>query len=131
MTEILFEGEFVQTFKVASYRYCVSSVFPHKSASLVICLLDKDKCEVHRLHKELIKEEYANWGADDSYLDNIVEAEVKKLLSPPLEVVWEKEAEVVSAEIVEEGSPEPEDTYGLMVGFKSDANQASSIALDA
>jgi len=131
MSDIPFEAVFVQTHEISSYRYCVSSVFPHKSASLVIILLNKDKLEVHRIYKDLVKEEYENWGADDKYLDDIVEAEVKKVVAPPLEVVWEKEPEVVSAEIVEEGKVEPEDTYGLMVGFESDANQACSVALDA
>lgn len=131
MSDFPFEAVFVQNHLISSYRYCVSSVFPHKSASLVIILLDKEKCEVHRIYKDLVKEEYENWGADDSYLDKIVEEEVKKVVVPTLELVWEKEADIVSAEVVEEGGVEPEDTYGLMVGFGSDANQAASIALDA
>jgi hypothetical protein len=102
MSDIPFEAVFVQTHEISSYRYCVSSVFPHKSASLVIILLDKAKLEVHRIYKDLVKEEYDNWGADDKYLDDIVEAEVKKVVVPQLEVVWEKEEVVVAEEAVAE-----------------------------
>jgi len=81
MTEFVFEGEFIKTFKVATYRYFVVSVVPHKSARLEIFLADKDGRDIHSIYKYLVEEEYEAWGTDDSYLDAIVEAEVKKLVS--------------------------------------------------
>jgi len=99
MTEVVFEGEFIQTYKVASYRYYVTSVVPHKSAHLVILLYDKEGIDIHRIEKDLVEEEYEAWGLDDKYLDDIVEAEVKKVIVPSLELVWEAEPE---PEVIEE-----------------------------
>ena len=96
MTEVVFEGEFVQTFKVASYRYFIGSVIPHKSAHLIILLYDKDRMEIHRIEKHLVEKEYEAWGIDDKYIDDIVEAEVRRVINPPLELVYSREDEVVA-----------------------------------
>lgn len=78
--DILINAKVVQEHTLGSYRYFVSSVFPHKSASLVIILLDTSRNEVQRLYKVIEGEEYAGWGNDDTYLDELVEKEVKKVV---------------------------------------------------
>jgi hypothetical protein len=76
------------THQLGSYRYFISSVQPHKSASLVILLLDTDRNEVSRIHKIIEGDEYAGWGADDSYLDAIVDKEVRRAIGEP-ELVYQ------------------------------------------
>jgi hypothetical protein len=81
MSDKLINGTFVKTQKVCSYRYIIAKVVPHCSATIIIILFDELKYEVYRFNKELVGDEYDAWGIDDSYLDIIVEQEVKKFVT--------------------------------------------------
>lgn len=93
--DILINAKVVQEHTLGAYRYFVSSVFPHKSASLVIILLDTSRNEVQRLYKVIEGEEYAGWGNDDTYLDELVEKEVKKVVTVDKPILTIEPEEVV------------------------------------
>jgi hypothetical protein len=81
MTEIEIDGVFTKTFPVKKYKLFVNNLVLHKSITLIICLINDNSEEVHRIEKKVEGEEYALWGVDDSYLDKIAEAEVNKVLN--------------------------------------------------
>lgn len=102
--DILINAKLVQTHQLGSYRYFVSSVLPHKSASLVILLLDTSRNEVSRIHKVIEGDEYAGWGADDSYLDEVVDREVRLSIGEQ-ELVWSSDETSVEPEKKKRGRP--------------------------
>ena len=79
-------GEFIQKTAIAFYDYFVGSLVPHQSVTLGIRLIDGSGNEVYRYFIDVVGEEYAKWGEDDSYLDTIVYDSVNSMLSgtPPL-----------------------------------------------
>ena len=100
--DILINAKVVQEHTLGAYRYFVSSIFPHKSASLVIILLDTSRNEVQRLYKVIEGEEYAGWGSDDTYLDELVEKEVKKvvIVDKPILTIETEEVVLDTEEVV-------------------------------
>jgi len=79
-TEIDIDGVFTQTFQVKKYRFVLYNQVLHKSVTLNIYLLDADGNIVHTIPKVVEGEEYSSWGADDSYLESIVDKIVKEFL---------------------------------------------------
>jgi hypothetical protein len=80
-TEIDIDGVFTQTFQVKKYKFILYNQVLHKSVTLNIYLLDADGNIVHTIPKVVEGEEYSAWGADDSYLEGIVDKIVKEFLN--------------------------------------------------
>lgn len=81
MPEVEIDADFTQTHRIVKYRYIVSNLELHSSVTLVIILVDELQNEVHRVYKKIEGTEYDAWGTDDSYLDEIADKEVKKIVS--------------------------------------------------
>jgi hypothetical protein len=80
-------GDFTQTTKIAAYRFFIGRLELYQSVTLVICLSDESQNEVYRFTKDVVGEEYAAWGLDDSYLEKIAESTVKSLLTNIVEPI--------------------------------------------
>jgi len=60
-----------------TYTYRVNDYCLHKHANIQITLFDKLGMVVHFHNKMLEGEEFEAWGADDTYIDEIVKKEME------------------------------------------------------
>ena len=67
--------------KIKNYTYRINDYHLHISANIQIIFYDENDSVCYYHNKLLKDEEFRNWGADDTYIDNIVLAEVEKLKS--------------------------------------------------
>jgi hypothetical protein len=100
-------GDFVQTTKIAFYRFFIGRLELYQSVTLVICLLDSSQNEVHRFTKDVDREQYAAWGTDDSYLEQIADSTVRALLTNVVDPVQDSVEEPVVEPLVEPVVEEP------------------------
>lgn len=64
---------------VSYYSYTLSNITPHQCVNYTLSLLDEKYVVVHTESGIIRGEEYANWGADDTYIDNLMQKKVMKL----------------------------------------------------
>ena len=62
------------------YDWVLTSLILHHSIELVIFLYDDLGEVVHQVNRKIEGEEYNNWGTDDSHIENIIQAELDKLM---------------------------------------------------
>lgn len=79
MSSVDIDFEFVQTHRIKKYIYFFCNMILHTSITLVITLFDESGRQIHSIQKQIEGEEYELWGLDDSYLEKIVDIEIKKL----------------------------------------------------
>ena len=73
--------DFTKTITATKYDWVLTNVILHTSIELVIFLYDDTGEIVRQIHRLISGEEYADWGTDDSYIENIIQAELAKLYS--------------------------------------------------
>ena len=83
MTDTPIDAEYVLTFRTKSYSYLVQQLIPFTSVSLRITIADVIGNDVSISTLELVGDSYNAWGNDDTYLDDCVSTEVKRILGIP------------------------------------------------
>ena len=73
--------DFTKTITATKYDWVLTNVILHTSIELVIFLYDDTGEIPQQIHRLISGEEYADWGTDDSYIENIIQAELAKLYS--------------------------------------------------
>ena len=71
--------DFTRTITATKYDWVLTSLILHTSIELVIFMYDESGEVIHQIHRLIDGEEYANWGVDDSYIENIIRTEISKL----------------------------------------------------
>ena len=71
--------DFTRTITATKYDWVLTSLILHTSIELVIFLYDDSGEVIHQIRRLIGGEEYANWGVDDSYIENIIRTEITKL----------------------------------------------------
>ena len=71
--------DFTRTITATKYDWVLTSLILHTSIELVIFMYDESGEVIHQIHRLINGEEYANWGVDDSYIENIIRTEITKL----------------------------------------------------
>ena len=71
--------DFTRTITATKYDWVLTSLILHTSIELVIFMYDESGEVIHQIHRLIDGEEYANWGVDDSYIENIIRIEITKL----------------------------------------------------
>ena len=61
------------------YSYAINDYCLHKHANRQITLYDENDIVVHFHNKVIQGEEFEKWGADDTYIDDIVKKEMELL----------------------------------------------------
>tara|TARA_B100000035_G_C21015148_1_gene561434 strand:- start:542 stop:868 length:327 start_codon:yes stop_codon:yes gene_type:complete len=69
----------VQTNSITYYTYTLDNFQPHKSVEYTISLFNKLHQVVYLERGTIEGEEYANWGADDTYIDDLMQNKVMKM----------------------------------------------------
>ena len=67
------------TFKAYSYNYHIDHMKLNEYAIISIIFYDENQVYLCKKDVKIEGSQYANWGTDDSYIDNIVQAELSKL----------------------------------------------------
>ena len=73
--------DFTKKITATKYDWVLTNVILHTSIELVIFLYDDTGEILQQIHRLISGEEYADWGTDDSYIENIIQAELAKLYS--------------------------------------------------
>ena len=63
------------------YEYSIMDYQPHTAATYSIRLLDSNKRDLKSLHGKIEGDDFANWGTDDTYLDNYMKTKVTEFLT--------------------------------------------------
>lgn len=66
---------------VHSYEYNIMDYLPHTQATYHIRLLDSNKHELKSISGIIEGDDFANWGTDDTYLDNFIKTKVTEFLT--------------------------------------------------
>ena len=66
-------------YTVHSYNYHIDQIKLNEYAVISIIFYDENQVYLCKKDFKIEGEEYANWGTDDSYIDNIVQREIAKL----------------------------------------------------
>jgi hypothetical protein len=80
MTDTPVDAEYVLTYRTKSYSYVVQELTPFTSVLLRIVIQDISGNNVSISTLLLDGDAYAAWGNDDTYLDECVDTEVKRIL---------------------------------------------------
>jgi hypothetical protein len=83
MTDTPIDAELVLTFRTKSYSYVVQHLVPFTSVLLRIVITDVLGNAISNSTLELVGDSYNAWGNDDTYLDDCVSTEVKRILGIP------------------------------------------------
>jgi hypothetical protein len=83
MTDTPIDAEYVLTFRTKSYIYAVQQLIPFTSVLLAIVITDVLGNVISNSTLELVGDSYNAWGNDDTYLDDCVSTEVKRILNLP------------------------------------------------
>ena len=70
-----------KTYVAHSYNYHVDHIKLNEYAVISIIFYDKSQVYLWKKDVTIEGEQYANWGTDDSYIDDIVQAEIARLNS--------------------------------------------------
>jgi hypothetical protein len=81
MPDIPIDAELILTFRTKSYSYLVQELIPFTSVLLRIVIMDVLGNNVSISNLELVGDSYNAWGNDDTYLDDCVSTEVKRILN--------------------------------------------------
>lgn len=77
--------DYVSTTRISHYTYVITRVVLNTSASIIINLhSDSDPHFFKHIEMTIEGDEYRSWGADDSYISNLIDAKVGLFLSPKL-----------------------------------------------
>ena len=77
--------DYVSTTRISHYTYVITRVVLNTSASIIINLhSDSDPHFLKHIEMTIEGDEYRSWGADDSYISNLIDAKVGLFLSPKL-----------------------------------------------
>ena len=68
-----------KTYTVYSYNYHIDQIKLNEYAVISIIFYDENQVYLCKKDIKIEGEEYANWGTDDIYIDNIVQREISKL----------------------------------------------------
>lgn len=68
------------TFRTKTYNYIVQQLIPFTSVQLIINIQDSNDKNIVSSTLLLDGDAYAAWGNDDTYLDECVDTEVKRIL---------------------------------------------------
>ena len=68
-----------ETFTAYSYNYHIDHIKLNEYAVISIIFYDENQVYLCKKNVKIQGEEYANWGVDDSYIDNIVETIIDKM----------------------------------------------------
>jgi len=84
MTDTPIDAELVLKFRTKSYSYVVQELIPFTSVLLRIVIQDINDANISISVLKLEGDDYNAWGNDDTYLDECVDAEVKRILGIPV-----------------------------------------------
>ena len=79
MVELTDPITFTKTDLVTSYVYSIYNYQVHTSAQYTIYLRDASDNTVKEITGTIEGDTLANWGTDDTYIDNLMQNEVNKL----------------------------------------------------
>ena len=68
-----------KNYTVHSYNYHIDQIKLNEYAVISIIFYDENQVYLCKKDVKIEGEEYANWGNDDIYIDNIVQREISKL----------------------------------------------------
>jgi len=80
MPDTPIDAELVLTYTTKSYSYLVQELIPFTSVLLRIVIKDINDNNISISVLKLEGDDYNAWGNDDSYLDECVDKEVKRIL---------------------------------------------------
>lgn len=66
---------------VHSYEYEIMGYVPHTEASYFIRLLGPNGEDLKSISGKIEGDDFANWGTDDTYLDNFIKTKVTEFLT--------------------------------------------------
>jgi len=66
---------------VHSYEYCIMEYQPHAEATYQIRLLGPNQEGLKTIISKIDGDDFANWGTDDTYLDNFIKTKVTEFLT--------------------------------------------------
>jgi hypothetical protein len=69
----------VETKYIVKYRYYLYNLILNEQVTIIIDYTNSEQRQIYQSIITLTGEQYAAWGQDDSYIQNIVLAEVDKL----------------------------------------------------
>ena len=69
----------IETKHVTKYRYYLYNLILNQEVTIIIDYFNNEGRNVFQTIRKLVGDEYTAWGADDSYIQNIVSAEVEKV----------------------------------------------------
>lgn len=76
--------EYVSKAHVTHYSYMINRLVLNTSVSILIMLhSDKDQSFHRAIDMTIEGEEYRKWGADDSYIHELIVARIAKFCAPP------------------------------------------------
>ena len=76
---LIFTETISNTYTAHSYNYHIDHIKLNEYAVISIIFYDENQVYLCKKDVKIGGEEYANWGTDDIYIDNIVQREISKL----------------------------------------------------
>ena len=70
-----------KTYNISNYDYRITNIILGKSVHLVVIFKDDNGIYQREQSVNIYDEDYNNWGTDDNYIHQYIEANLDKLLS--------------------------------------------------
>ena len=97
----------IETKYIVKYSYYLYNLILNQEVSIIIDYQNSQNIQVYQSIIKLTGEEYSAWGSDDTYIMNIVSAEVEKLRNTGINIIEALPSIPVQPEPVVQPEPEP------------------------